>query len=340
MKQLVTTEPRRVAFRDVADPVASANEALIGVEAVGLCGSDVHLYLGDHPYSHFPVVQGHEFAGRVMSLPASYEGAIQVGQRVAVEPLLMCGTCFPCRRGRGNCCVNMRTFGAHVDGALSERIAVPVDLLYAVDDLSPELAALVEPVSIGLHAVNRSGLGAGGAVVVYGAGPIGQAILLAARDRGARVLVVDVEPARLALATELGAEAVVDPRVEKVEDRVADWTGGDGPVVVFEATGVPSVLRAAIDIVAPSGSVVVVGVQTEPVPIPPVLLTRKELTVIGSRNNAGVFGDAVDLVRRNRDLAARLISHRVAFERAPEAFELAHGSPATTEKVTILFSQP
>jgi L-gulonate 5-dehydrogenase len=340
MKQLVTVAPRHVEFRDAPEPVTGSDEALIAVEAVGICGSDVHFYTGEHPYSRFPNVQGHEFAGRVISLPARYEGEIRVGQRVAVEPLLMCGRCLPCRRGRGNCCVNMRTLGAQTDGALCERIAVPTKLLYATDDLPADLAALVEPMSIGVHATKRSGLVAGDTAVVYGAGPIGQAILLAAQDRGARLLVVDLEPKRLALALELGAEAIVDPQAKKVEERVAEWTGGDGPVVVFEATGVPAVLRTAIDLVAPSGTIVVVGLSTESVPIPMVLFTRKELTVVGSRNNAGVFGEAVDLVRRNRERAAKLITHHFPFDRAPDAFELAYTSPATTEKVIITFSEP
>jgi L-gulonate 5-dehydrogenase len=173
---------------------------------------------------------------------------------------------------------------------------------------------------------------------VYGAGPIGQAIVIVGLDRGARLLVVDLEASRLELATEMGAEAAVNPRVESVEDCVAAWTSGDGPIVIFEATGVPSVLSAAIDLVAPSGSVVMVGVSAEEVPIPMVQVTRKELTILGSRNNAGVFGQAVDVVRLNRDRVERLISHRFPFDAAAEAFELACTNPSTTEKVMILIA--
>lgn len=334
MKQLVTLAPRRVEFRERPEPVQAPGDALIAVEAVGICGSDVHLYTGEHPYSHFPNVQGHEFSGRVLALPTDYEGSVEVGQRVAVEPLLVCGTCLPCRRGRSNCCVKMRTLGAQVDGALAERIAVPGHLLHGVGNLSPDLAALVEPVSIGVHAVVRSGLRAGDTVVIFGAGPIGQAILLAAQDAGARITVVDLEPARLALATELGAEHAVDARGD-VAGQIAAWTAGEGPLVTFEATGVPAVLEQAVDLVAPSGTVVVVGLSRERVGIPMVQFTRKELTVVGSRNNLGAFGRAVELVQRRRASAARLISHRLPFAAAPEAFELALTDPAHTEKVII-----
>jgi L-gulonate 5-dehydrogenase len=335
MKRLVTAAPGAVELREGPEPTPGPSEAIIAVEAVGICGSDVHLYTGDHPYSRFPNVQGHEFAGRIVSLPHGGSGGFRVGQRVAVEPLLTCGTCLPCRRGRANCCVNMRTYGAHVDGALRERMAVPVANLWDADDLTPALAAMIEPVSIGVHAAGRSGVVAGDSVVVLGAGPIGQAVLLAARDAGARVLVTDRFASRLGLASELGAERTVDASTEDVAAAVDDWTAGEGPTVVVEATGVPAVLESAIDLVAPSGTVVCVGLSNDAVRIPMIALTRKELTIVGSRNNHGEFGQAAQLVRRHRDLVGRLISHTFPLEDAPAAFELAHHSPTTAEKVII-----
>ncbi len=335
MRRLVTLAPGRVELQDGPEPVVGPDEALIAVEAVGICGSDVHLFTGEHPYSHFPNVQGHEFAGRVVSLPASYRGPAGVGDRVAIEPLLMCGECLPCRRGRGNCCLRMRTYGAQIDGGLAERIAVKASLLYPTGDLSAELAALVEPMSIGLQATARSGMTASDTVLVFGAGPIGQAILLAAADMGARVMVVDRIAARLQLARRLGADAVLDASTDDTRDAVLAWTDGDGPTVVFEATGVPAVVEGAIDLVASSGTVVVVGLSRQNVAVPMVDLTRKELTIVGSRNNMGQFGRAVSLVQRQPDRVGLLISHRFPLERAPEAFELAHSSPQVTEKIII-----
>ena len=334
MRTLTTVAPRKVELREAPEPAPGAHEAVVEVEAVGICGSDVHFYTGEHPYSRFPNIQGHEFAGRVVSLPPEYGGPIFVGQRVAVEPLVVCGACLPCRRGRSNLCTRMQTFGAHINGGLQERIAVPVSLLYDVGDLSPALAALVEPVSIGLQARMRSGLGPDDTVLILGAGPIGQAILLAAKDAGARVMAVDLERSRLDLALELGAERAVQSR-DPVADAAAEWTDGDGPLVVFEATGVPRVLEQAIDVVAPSGTVVVVGLSRESVSIPMVEFTRKELAVVGSRNNCGLFAQASDLVQRRRDSAEKLISHQVPFAAGADAFELALTDPAHTEKVII-----
>src|SRR4051812_18458219 len=184
MKQLVAIGPNRIELQAAPERAPGAGEALVAIEAVGICGSDVHLFTGDHPYSRFPNLQGHEFAGRILTLPPDVSTSLRVGQRVAVEPLLTCGICLPCRRGRSSCCVRMRTFGAHVDGALRERIALPVANLHDADDLTPELAAMVEPMSIGVHAASRAGIKPDDRVVIYGAGPIGQAVLLAALDRG------------------------------------------------------------------------------------------------------------------------------------------------------------
>ncbi|MBV8950059.1 MAG: alcohol dehydrogenase catalytic domain-containing protein, partial [Actinobacteria bacterium] len=307
MRAVVTVAPRQMQLQDVPPPDAPvAGEALVRVEAVGLCGSDLHLFSGDHPYSHFPNRQGHEFGGIVEAIGPGYTGPARVGDRVAVEPLRGCGTCFACRRNRPNCCVRIEVLGAQVPGALADRVTVPASTLYPVGDLSPELAALVEPISIGYWAVVRGAVAADDTVVVFGAGPIGQAILLACVDRDARVLVVDRLPARLDLARTLGAAMTVDVTREQASHAVAGWTDGDGPSIVFDATGVPAVVRSAIDVVAPAGRVVIVGLSNEDLCVPLVEFTRKELTVLGSRNSTGIFGQAVDLVRRRRDGAERL----------------------------------
>lgn len=223
---------------------------------------------------------------------------------------------------------------------MSERYAVKTANLYQANDLDRELAALVEPVSIGLHAVAvRGRVQRGEQVVVLGAGPIGQAILLAAVDRGARVLAVDRIAARLALARTLGAEVVVDTTSDRLEEAVTTWTDGEGAAVVFEATGVPSVIRSAVDVVASAGRIVIVGISTQEVSIPIIAFTRKELTVLGSRNNVGVFGDAVELVRRNRERARALITHRFSLEQAPAAIEFALTHPKDVEKVMVLVGE-
>ena len=262
MRYVVTTAPQRMEVREGPPPVPSDGQALVRVEAVGLCGSDYHLYDGTHPYSHFPQVQGHELVGLVEALPAGHPDGLRVGQRVAVEPLVNCGICFACRRGRYNCCADLKVMGAHVPGGLADRVAVAADRLYPTGDLPAEIAVLTEPVSIGLQCVHRASVAAPDHVVILGAGPIGQAAALGAADRGAQVLVADKEPSRLAHARRLGAHRLVDTTAEDLAGAVADFTGGEGAAVVIDATGVPALIRLGVDLVAHSGTVVVVGIST------------------------------------------------------------------------------
>lgn len=333
MREMVTTAPGVVARRDVEPPVPGDGEALVEVASVGLCGSDLHFFTGRHPYSHFPLVQGHEISGFVRSLPSGYDGPVRDGDLVAVEPYLSCGSCFPCRRGRGNCCTSLTVLGAQIDGALRDVISIPANKLHPVPGLDADLAALVEPISIGTMAVSRVRLSPRDQVLVIGAGPIGQAILLAARDAGADVAVADRLPGRLTLATGLGAGLVIDTGKQDLAPAMRDWTEGDGPAVVFEATGVPALVRTAVDVVAPSGTVVVVGLSTDEVRIPVVEFTRKELNVLGSR--AGDFPSAVRLVTTRHSEVARLITHRFPLEDVGEALRLALEQPADVEKVLV-----
>jgi len=283
MRRALTTAPGRMEIRAGQVPEPASDEVLVEVEMVGICGSDLHVWTGHHPYFRYPGVQGHEFGGRIVELGAEAraEGRLSIGDRVAVEPLLPCGACIACRRARPNCCVALQVLGAHVDGALADRIAVRASSCHPAIGLDAELTALVEPISIGLQAVARSGIVAGDRAVVIGAGPIGLAILLGATDVGAEVLVVDRLPSRLDLAIAFGAVKVVDSGQVDMVTTIDDWTDGQGPVVVFEATGVPSLIRSAVDLVASSGTVVIVGLSQEEVSLPILAFTRKELTIVG-----------------------------------------------------------
>lgn len=335
MKAAVTVGPKQVAIRELPDPVPAPDEVLIRVETAGICGSDLHLFDGSNPYSNYPRTQGHEFSGKVVAFGGEYDGPVQVGDRVTVEPLIWCGECYPCRHGRPNCCVNLKVLGVHAEGAFAELIAVKTRTLFGVGMLDAELTALVEPVSIGMQVVTRGAVTGEDTVVVYGAGVIGQAALVCARDRGARVLVVDRLPSRLDLARELGAEEVAEAGKDDVPARIRNWTGGEGPAVAIDATGAPSVIRAAIDAVAPSGRVVIVGISEGEVSIPVIQFSRKELTILGSRNNAGVFGEALDLVQRLNDRLRVLVTHRFPLADAQEAMTFALEQPQQSEKVLL-----
>lgn len=335
MRRVVTVAPERMELVEEPDVVAGPSEALVRVETVGLCGSDYHLYDGTHPYARFPQTQGHEFVGRIETLPATYDGPLRAGDRVAVEPLIPCGACFACRRGRYNCCVDLRVMGAHVPGGLAELVSVMPAQLYPVGDLAPSIAVLIEPVSIGMQCVVRADVRTGDNVVVVGAGPIGLAVALAAQDRGANVLVVDRVASRLTLALRMGATRTVDTSVEKLDLAVDRFTGGEGAAVVVEATGVPALVRQAIDLTAHSGTVVIVGISVDEVGIPVSEFSRKELSVLGSRNNAGLFPAAADLVARHAERVSALVTHTFSLTEVPAAIEFARHHPEHVEKVVV-----
>ena len=340
IRRAVTAQPGQMIIEETDPPSCGPGEARIAVEAVGLCGSDIHLFYGTHPYARFPQTQGHEFSGRVLELGDGYAGPIRPGDRVAVEPLIWCGTCYACRKGRPNCCTRLKVMGAHVPGALAEQVVVPASACYPADGLDAETAALVEPVSIALHAVRRGQVAPADQVLIMGAGPIGLAATLAAADAGARVAVTDRLASRLTEAARMGAERTVDTTRENLAAATDDWTGGDGAAVVIDATGAPSLIRSAFDLVAPSGVIVIAGISDQEVAVPVIEFSRKEVTVAGSRNNAGVFGQAMDLVRRHQGQVAHLITHRFELAAAGSAIAFARENPGQAEKVIITLGEP
>jgi L-gulonate 5-dehydrogenase len=341
VRAAVTEGRATIRLVDVPDPgVPGAGEVIVEPEAVGLCGSDFHYFLGDLgavPESQlYPRIQGHEAAGIVTDIGPDCPPSLRAGERVAIWPHTSCGRCYPCRIGRGNVCANISLIGIHRDGALQERLRVPASHVFPVGDQEPAVAALIEPVSIAVRAVVRGRIAQGEKVVVFGAGPIGQAIAVAAIDRGATALLVDPVSSRLERGRAGGAELLA---IEEGEDPVAaarEWAGGDGPEAVFEATGVPEVARTAVDLVAPAGRVVVVGLSSHEAPLRVGDLAFKEIDVLGvSCCNADEFSDAVSLVARRRDILAQLVTHEFPLEQTPEAMSYAIQHPAEVMKAVI-----
>jgi L-gulonate 5-dehydrogenase len=316
------------------------HQVLVAPEAVGICGSDYHFFAGELSEaaggSQFPRVQGHEVGARVMALGPECESELAVGQRVALWPLRACGQCYPCSVGRPNTCDAFELIGIHVDGGLQELLCVPDDQVFPIGVDEPGLAALAEPVSIAVRAVNRARVASGERVVVLGAGPIGQCICLVARERGAEVLVVDLQESRLALSRLMGAETLVWTGLGAVVGAARAWGGPGGPPVSIDATGAPAAVRAMVDMVASAGRAVQVGMSGDEVTLRLGSLTEKELDLLGvSCCGAGEFGEAVAVVERNADILERLISHRFALDRAPEALRFAMENPTEVMKVVI-----
>jgi threonine dehydrogenase-like Zn-dependent dehydrogenase len=309
-------------------------------EAIGLCGSDFHYFhggMGSVPDDElYPRVQGHEFSAIVEEVGADCPPGLATGRRVAVWPVLECGACHACRLGRGNACEQIRLIGIHLDGALQERVAVPATQAFPVDGLDARLTAFIEPMSIAVRAIRRGRVVAGERVLVLGAGPIGQALAIAAIDAGAQVLVVDRIAARLELGGSSGADrALLEPGDDLVS-RARAWAGGALPEVVFEATGAKEPMRAAIDAVAQAGRIVVVGLSTHEVPLRVGALPFRELDLLGtSCCDASDFAEAAELVARRRSAVEPLISHEFALAEAPAAIAYAIDHPAEVMKALV-----
>jgi 2-desacetyl-2-hydroxyethyl bacteriochlorophyllide A dehydrogenase len=336
----VTRSPGEMVVEDVSGPGrARAGHVIVRPEAVGICGSDFHLFSGEvgalsGARDFYPRVQGHEVSALVEDAGDSTN--IANGDRVAIWPLLPCGRCYPCRAGRPNVCIRFRLVGVHLDGGLQERLEVPAELVFGVGDLDPDSASFVEPASVAVHALARARLQPGEQVVVFGAGPIGLATLVAAVSQGARVLTVDPVASRRDLAKRLGAEAVTWAPEAELRELTREWAKSEGPPLVIETSGEVGVLPQAAEMVSAAGRVVVVGMSSGAVPIRPGAFPEKEIDVIGSScATAGDFRDAIRLVAAHRAAVAELFSHHFPLARAAEAFEFAMSRPQDAVKIVV-----
>jgi threonine dehydrogenase-like Zn-dependent dehydrogenase len=335
----VTRSPGEVVIEDVPGPAsARAGNVIVRPEAVGICGSDFHVFSGDVAAlsgagDFYPRIQGHEVSA-IVEDPG--EEAISKGDRVAIWPLLPCGTCYPCRTQRPNVCPRFRLVGVHLDGGLQQRLEVPAPTVFGVGDLDPDSTAFVEPASVAVHALGRARLHVGEQVVVFGAGPIGLAVTLAAARAGARVTTVDPITARRDLAKRLGAEQVTWAAPEDLTTEIQDWTDGEGPPLIIETSGETTILPAAMHMVCAAGRVVVVGMSSGTAAVRPGVFPEKEIDVIGSScATADDFRAAISLVKENRASLAALFSHHFPLTQAGEAFEFALKRPPDAIKIVV-----
>jgi threonine dehydrogenase-like Zn-dependent dehydrogenase len=322
-------------------PRPGAGEVVLRPEAVGICGSDYHFFAGELSDaaggSQFPRVQGHEIAGLITELGPGCRDELKVGQRVAVCPISSCGHCYPCRVGRPNACENFQLIGIHVDGGLQGRLSAAQEQVFPIRADNPSVAAMAEPLAIAVHAVRRAAIEPGEQVVVLGAGPIGQCICLAAGERGAEVLMIDVQERRLHLGREMGAQTLIWAGRQETVDYAREWAGPAGPPVAVDATGVPDAVRAMVDMTASAGRAIQVGMSGAEVSLRIGSLTEKELDLRGvCCCDSDDFSEAVRLVEGHEGLLARMISHEFALERAPEAIRFAMNNPTDVMKVVIL----
>lgn len=336
MRVLCLPEPGKLEMRDLPMPVLEEGQAIIKMEMCGICGSDVTAYRGVNPTMKYPINGlGHEGVGVIQEIGENDKG-LKPGDRVALEPYVPCNKCHMCREGRFNNCADLRVCGVHKDGMMAEYFLHPVQLLYKLpDELSFTHAALVEPLTIGLHGATRARVAAGEHCVVFGAGVIGLMASFACINRGATPILVDVLQSRLDYAKKLGVPYVFNSKEGDVEAYLKEVTDGKLPEAMIDCTGAPVILANMHNYVCHGGRIALVGWPHDPVTINTVRLTQKEIDVCPSRNSNAKFPEAIRLVNEEKIPRDGMITKVIELENVEETIKDMIQSPSDYLKVIV-----
>jgi len=339
MCSAVVEGPHRIALMDRARPEPAPGEVRVRVRYAGICGSDVHILHGLNPFVVYPRVIGHELVGHVEAT-GSGVSPHRVGERVAVDPVIACGSCYPCSMGRRNVCRQLQVLGVHKDGGFSDFLCAPASNAHLVPEGIPDAsAATIEPFAVAANVTNRTGVHSNDIALVYGAGPIGLMVLQVLKGvHGIRVLVTDRLDERLTRATACGADAVINTAREPLPEALRRLGVEDGPTLVIDAVCHPAILEEAVRVASPGGRIGMLGFSTVPSAVPQQETTRKELSLFASRLNSGMFPRVIDWMKEGRLQPERVVSHQVPFAELHRAFELVEGDPRASSKVLLDFA--
>lgn len=284
----------------------------------------------------YPRIIGHELAGIVEEIPKNNKNGIKAGDRVVVDPYIYCGTCYPCRSGRTNCCTGLQVLGVHVDGGMAEYFTHPADLLVKIPEaMSWEEAAMAEPLTISLHGIHRGGFKAGEYCAIIGAGPIGLVAGLVAEAYGGHAIMLDLVQERLDFAKSIGIEYVINSKTEDAVSRIAAITNGDMAQQVMECSGANAAIRNALDYVSNAGRITLTGWPKNETLIPTDLITKKEIDICGARTSAKEFEEALDLIDTKRVDMKNILTKVVSLEETPETIIDIEKNPGDYMKVVV-----
>lgn len=284
MKAVQITTPGKLEVVEIAKPEIKANEVLICLKYVGFCGSDLNTWRGRNAMAKMPVIPGHEVGAVIEAVGVDVPEALKPGMTVTVNPYTNCGKCASCRNGRVNACEHNQTLGVQRDGAMCQYIAMPWEKVIPAGLMTPRNCALIEPMSVGFHAVSRAEVTDIDVVLVIGCGMVGMGAVVRSAQRGATVVAADIDDDKLALAKQMGASYVVNTQKEDVVKYLRSITSGFGPDVVIEAVGSPATYQLAVDAVSYTGRVICIGYAKSEVSFQTKYFVQKELDIRGSRN--------------------------------------------------------
>ncbi len=341
MKALLLKEYRRLVIVDLAVPELQPGEVLVRVRACGICGSDVHGMDGSSGRRIPPLVMGHEAAGEIVRVDQAATGW-KTGDRVTFDSTVSCGDCWFCQRGHTNLCDHRRVLGVSCaeyrrHGAFAEFVAVPQHILYRLPDrLSFEQAAMVEAVSVAVHAVKRTPLANEARVLVVGAGMIGLLVVQALRALGfPHVIAMDLDESRLRLAARLGAEHTLQGEDPLWREKILALTSGRGVDASFEVVGLPQTVKRAIETVRKGGSVTLVGNLKPQAELPLQSIVTRELTLIGTCASAGEYPECLELIASGKINVTEFISATPPLEAGAQWFERLYAGEAGLMKVVL-----
>ena len=323
---------------EVERPVLHAGEVLVKIEYVGFCGSDLNTWLGRNPMVKLPVIPGHEVGAVIEEIGPEVPEGFARGMNVTLNPYTNCGKCASCRNGRVNACEHNETLGVQRNGVMCEYAVLPWTKIIPAEGLLSRDCALIEPMSVGFHAVSRAQVVDNEWVVVIGCGMVGMGAVIRAALRGATVVAVDLDDEKLALAKAVGASYGINSCTENVAERIRQLTGGLGADVVIEAVGSPATYVMAVDIVGFTGRVVCIGYAKSEVAFQTKLFVQKELDIRGSRNALPAdFRAVIHYMKEGRCPIEKFVSAVVPPEEASEAMKRWAAAPGKVFRVLVKF---
>lgn len=338
MKAVQIVKPSEIRVVELDKPVVGTGEVLVRINYVGFCGSDLNTFLGRNPMVKLPVIPGHEVGAVIEEIGDGVPSGFEVGMNVTLNPYTNCGKCASCRNGRVNACEHNETLGVQRNGVMCEYAVLPWEKIIPAGDLSPRDCALIEPMSVGFHAVSRARIADNEYVMVIGCGMIGIGAIVRAVLRGATVIAVDIDDEKLELAKKIGASYVINSQTENVHLRMLEFTQGLGADVVIEAVGSPVTYVMAVDEVGFTGRVVCIGYAKSEVVFQTKLFVQKELDIRGSRNALPAdFRAVINYMKAGNCPADKLISKVVAPEKASDAMEEWAANPGKVFRILVNF---